>query len=259
MTLLDCYDVDSTLASFTATVGAGADEITSALIDYDESRFDGSEEPYKRMPREVLALFGTDPDTVSDLLAGAYYFHGTRAIDPESFRALGILPLDAVLEEIWATLRELAHECRDDAWAAFRTDVEADGGGHYGSLYRLKSRGAMHFGPHGELVREIFLNPRPSGSHDYLACPEIVQDIAWCAESALGIGLEERFCAAAKPTLVKFRAPLWSGAVPTALWSLYYMLRQGNITGRNACGGFAGCGTNVPASDVVDVEVITDR
>jgi hypothetical protein len=113
------------------------------------------------------------------------YFHGTRALDPESIRRRGLLPLDAMLDEIWATLRKFAGERTDDEWAGFRASIEANGGQHDGELYRLKRGDRVHFGPHGELVREVFLDPAATSLHDYLGCPAIVQDIARCYADAL--------------------------------------------------------------------------
>ncbi len=43
------------------------------------------------------------------------------------------------------------------------------------------------------LVRETLLDPSATNSHDYLGCPEIVQDIARCYQSAYGVDLETRF------------------------------------------------------------------
>lgn len=86
------------------------------------------------MPREVLQRFGTDVEPVASSFDGAYYFHGTRAVEPEAFWRRGILPLDQMLEELWATLRELAGgDISDKDWKAFRRSVPGDACGHTAS------------------------------------------------------------------------------------------------------------------------------
>lgn len=256
MIWLDCHDVDSTLASLTAAARIDRSELEQALLTYDEGSFDSSEDPEACMPREVLEQCGSSLADTDERFRGAFYFHGTRAIDPSTFSTRGILPLNGMVEELWLMLRQFAAELSDRRWAEFRESVETDAGEHDGDLYRLKIGHPMHYGPHGELVREVFLDPRVTQSHDYLGCPEIIQDIARCCYSAHGIDLERRFCDASVACLVKFRGDLWRpGAVKAALWYAYLKLRREEL-GRSVCGGHAGRGQPVLPADVVNVEVI---
>jgi hypothetical protein len=122
-----------------------------------------------RLPRELLEGLGRDAETVS--FDSAFYFHGTRVTDPDSFYRNGILPLDDVIERLWAALFELVRDERStEEWAAFRGDVERDAEGHDGLLYRLKTGDRLHFGPYGLLVRETLRDPSATSSHDYLGC-----------------------------------------------------------------------------------------
>jgi hypothetical protein len=197
------------------------------MLSYDESRLDDYlEDPYKQMPHEVLVELGRDIDAVP--IDGAFYFHGTCAVAPEGFRREGILPLDHMTERIWATLYELvSNECAFIEWTDFRRTVETDASGHDGYLYRLKTGDRLHLGPYGLLVREIFFDPSATGSHDYLGCPEIVQDIGRCYRRASGIDLERRFCEASRAVIVKFRSTeVWEGRLCTALWYVYTKLRD---------------------------------
>jgi hypothetical protein len=108
-------------------------------------------------------------------------------------------------------------------------------------------------------VREFFFRPEETAGHDYLGCPEIVQDIARCYESATGINLEKRFCAATLPCIVKFRSrPVLAGAVESAFWYPFTMLREGELT-NNARWGLDLEGQPVPPKDVVEVEVVPDK
>ena len=258
MAWLDCHDSEAALASLAEAIGTTPTKLATALGEYDESRLESrAEDPCALMPRDVLEQFGADVDAVTGRFDGACYFHGTRALDPEAFKRRGILPLDQMVEELWATLSDLAgEEITDQDWDSFRSSVETGAGGHDGSLYRLKTGGRIHYGPFGLVVRETFLDPGSTGSHDYLGCPEIVQDVARCYASATGGGLERRFCDAAKPCIVKFRsADCRPGDVKAALWYAFTKLRDGEITS-SANYSFDGGGDPVPADDVVDVEVI---
>lgn len=258
MPCLDCHDLSSTLASLATAIHTTPAQLELALREHDEVRFEeATEDPWHLMPREVLERFGVDARTVADRFNDAYYFHGTRTVEPEAFLRRGILPLDQIVDELWATLRALVGgEISDEEWAAFRSSVESDAGGHSGSLYRLKTRGRIHFGPFGLVVRETFLGPGSTGSHDYLGCPEIVQDIAVCFTSAHAGNLERRFCAATKPCIVQFRSnKLRSGAITAALWYAYTRLRDGEITSSSNY-SFDGDGEPVPAVDVVAVEIV---
>jgi hypothetical protein len=253
---LDCHGIDSATGSFEAAAEIPADELIDVLLEYDEDGFDDrSVSPHELLPREVLRAFKTDAAAVSRAFDRMYCFHGTRVVDTESFRERGLLPLGAVVEEIWTTLRELAPECADDRWAAYRGSVES-GGGQGGAHYSFKTGAPRYHGPYGELAREVIVNPRPSGTVDYLASPEIVVDIAAGARSEVGVDVLERFERATEPCIVKFEAPLWSGAVSTALWFLYEMLHKGEVRSRNSCGGFDGKGVAVPSNEIVDVEII---
>lgn len=255
MPWLDCHDLATALSSLAEAIGTTPAELEQVLREYDESRFeDTTEDSWERMPHEVLERFSVDVETVALRFERAHYFHGTRAIDPEAFCRRGILPLDQVVEELWATLRGLAgDEISDEDWAAFRRSLESGAGGHSGTLYRMKTGGRIHFGPFGLVVRETFVEPRAAGSHDYLGCPEIVQDVASCYAG----GLERRYCDAAKPCIVKFRSTqLRPGAIKAALWYAYTKLRDGEIS-PNSNYSFDGDGVAVPAEDILDVEIVT--
>jgi hypothetical protein len=253
---LDCQDVGTALASLAAVLAVDIDDLRTSLLAYDESRFvNSSEDPYVRLPRELLEGLGADAETVG--FDSAFYFHGTRATDPEAFYRDGILPLDEVIERLWAELFELVRDERSaEEWEAFRRDVERDAGGHDGFLYRLKTGDRLHFGPYGVLVRDILLDPSATNSHDYLACPEIVQDIARCYQSAHKVDLEARFCAASHPVIVKFQSrDVWAGALPTSVWFVFAKLRHAELT-LHARGGFDGEGRAVQPGDVVEVETL---
>jgi hypothetical protein len=156
------------------------------------------------------------------------------------------------VEEIWEMLRELA--CQDMAaeqWDEFRRAIESGAGGDYGSLYRGKVRNPFHWGPHAVLVREVLRNP-PAGTYDYLACPEIIQDIALCCTSMHGVDLEARFVSATVPCIVRFRGQASPEAAKTACWYIWSTGRGRFLT--DVCWGPT-LGGAVPPADIVDIEV----
>jgi hypothetical protein len=245
---LDCQDRATALHTLSAAIGVSPDALVGALRAFDTSK-DYDEDTVVVMPREVLASFGVDIAAVR--LAGAHYFHATRVVDPSDFHRHGILALDAMLDDIWTTLHGLVRDtCAAEAWAAFRESVERGAGGHDGDLYRLKSRHAMCYGPHGELVREMFFDPSATGWHNWLDCPEIVEDIARCYASAGGVGLLARFRSASTACLVKFRSARVAPArmIAGACW---YLRGEGP-----RIAGFNGEGVGVSPEDVLAVEVV---
>lgn len=256
MTRLDCHDLNTALASVGAGIGRRTDDVRAALLSYDEERFsDCSEDPWHKMPRELLASLGVDPQI---RVESACFFHGSRVPDPAVFWREGILPLDQVLERIWTTLFELIDDdIAAEEWDAFRRSIESGAGDHDGWLYRLKTRGRMHYGPQALLVREIFLDPATTRSHDYVGCPEIVQDIARCFQTVHGVDLEALFCASTAPVIVKFTSSsVREDLLRAALWYAYSGLRGDEITREwDARGGFDGAGSAVGPRAVVDVEL----
>jgi len=249
---LDCHDQRTALTTLSGIVGVAPDRLSGAIRGFDDAALDHcDEDPAIVMPREVLESLGVD--IASTCFAGAHYFHGTRTTDPDAFQRCGILPLDAAIEQIWTTLHDLVRgECSPVQWEEFRQSVERDAGGHDGFLYRLKTRDQLHHGPHAVLVRDILLDASAHGGHDYLKCPEIVQDIARCYRSASGVDLETRFRAASVPCIVTFRLTRIdpARAIAAACWYLHGDGRA-NVT----MNGFIGEGSGVPAEDVLAVEV----
>jgi hypothetical protein len=253
---LDCQDIDSTLVSLASIVGVDVSAFSEAILDYDDSHSGNRwEDEYRRLPRELLVGLDHDVDAIS--VDAAFYFHGSRVSDPSCFSDDGILPLDRIHERVWSTLYEFVRdEVGRDEWTAFRASVEDGGGDDDGLLYRLKTSDRRHFGPYAALVRETLTDPSSTASHDYLRCPEIVQDIARCFQSDYGIDLEARFCEATRPVIVKFESSkVWEGAFATALWYAFAKLRYGRHS-HNATGGFDGEGERVQPAQIVDVEIV---
>jgi hypothetical protein len=101
------------------------------------------------------------------------------------------------------------------------------------------------------LVRDNHVVSR-AGHHDYLAIPEIVEDIAKCCN----LDLASRFQAATTPCIVKFRTTHSDVAVLHAVfWYIHGMLHDGAPGWLSNC-GYDGGGRVVTPRDVVAVEFI---
>lgn len=258
MPWLDCRTYESALRTVAAAVGVSADRLAAAIIATDPD-FSGasSEDPVEAFPREILSRVGVELAHVE--LDEVLLFHGTRLADVESVRRYGLQPLSRRLKAIWELLGNLARpELGQEEWLDFRNWVEAGGGDHDGELYRLKTRDALHDGPYAVLIKDTLMRPEELGHHNYLDCPEIVQDICRCHSARLGLNpdLEARFKAATAPCIVTVRRTgVDSRAIGPAIWFIRARLRGETL---HLCtAGFPP--ESVAPEDVVAVDVIGER
>ena len=248
MVYLDCQNLDTALASFAAACNRSVDAVAEAIrshpADWDEYEPQLEEAGLPQM-LDHLGLAGTDVT-----FDGAFYFHGTRVFDPGTFAREGILPLGQIIDRIWASLHVLvADTVSDRQWRGLRADLEA-GLGRGGIQYRNKTPNPRLHGPYAHLARQHHL-PH-DGHHDYLAIPEIVEDIARTCELVLA----QRFQAATTPCVVKFHADHMNSEILQAgFWYVHGMLHHGS-PGELARCHYNGNGNAVPALDVVSVEII---
>ncbi|MDE1854483.1 MAG: hypothetical protein KGI38_12150 [Thaumarchaeota archaeon] len=244
------------LKSVSRAIGRQESDLVNSLRAYDDDKRPMNEDFWTYGPKTVLSALDVDIGSVS--FAGTCWFHGTRTLEPDRFTRHGILALPDIIDWLWDSILGLvSDEIDPTTWEAFRRQIESGGGGHYANLYRLKLAQPVDQGPLGELVRDVFLNPGASGSHDYLGTPEIVEDIAIEAKKSLKIDIGPRFTRAAKPCLVEFQTQSYDlGALNAAL--VYGMASlAGEPIGRGACCAYSGKGKAIPACDVLSVEVVS--
>jgi len=251
---LDCQNVESAVQSLAEASQTADDLVVEAMQSFETNWDLAAEDPFVAVPRDFFRSLDVAIDDLR--FEGAYFFHASRVIDPDSFRREGIQPLEPMVDRLWDTLYELARDLfTEEGWRRFRANLEAGGGGEAGSDYREKVGNRLHHGPHGMLVRDTVLIPEATGSHDYLAIPEIVEDIA----VASGFDLRERFEAAATSCIVKFRASRTSPVdVRAAFWYVYKGIRGEGI-GESSLSGIALCGSPVPAADILAVDRVTPQ
>ncbi len=203
MTVLDCETFDTTLRSVADAINRPTSTLLNLLRRFDPASVAGPD-PLESTAPVLLRPLGLKLSDVR--FTAVYYFHGTRVADPESFLRDGILPLTGMLDRIWSALYELwADRMSHHEWVALRQRVETGqltpgDDDHWARVYRDKVGEASDPGPYASLVRDLVLYP-VEGHYDYLAVPEIVQDIAGC----VGPELQARFEAATTSCVVKFR------------------------------------------------------
>jgi hypothetical protein len=245
---LDCHDLDSALRSFAIVGDRPESALAEAIASYDVDWDTATEETESSVPQEVFGQLELSEETFT--FAGTCFFHGTRSMDPARFQREGILPLGHIVDQIWSDLHQLIFaEISPAAWLDHRRAVEAGAGGHSGWLYRLKTQdAAFHGGPYAYLIRDQHLSTF-DGHHDYLAIPEIVQDIARTCD----FGLQDLFESAASPHIVKFRtAETTTHAIHTAFWYIHASLR-GEKLGWHHIYGHDCRNVAVPPGDVLEV------
>jgi hypothetical protein len=216
MVYLDCQNADTALQSFASACRRPVTAVIQAIRSYEVDESSSDEEAG---PRQVFELLNVRPEDFE----GTYYFHGTRVLGTASFDREGILPLGQVIDRIWTTLHPLVADVMTQAdWRRHRTEIEAGAGADGGYQYRLKTERPTLHGPYAFLVRDHHLIPR-DGHHDYLAIPEIVEDIA----RSLRLDLQSRFEAASIPCLVKFQsAGITTNELHSAFWYVHCMLHH---------------------------------
>jgi hypothetical protein len=252
--LLDCTSAMSTLKSLAALAGAPPVKVLAAVRSVTRDELAGSGDPELALPGLAAERLGLE---VMTGFSEVRYFHGSRTLDPDGYSRRGLLPLPDVLENIWDGLRRAGLDFMSASeFVELREFIEGGGGGHSGSLYRLKTTDAMGYGPFGEYVREHFVRPREVNNHEYLRTPELVEDISTVARKCLGVDLLAAFSAAAAPCIVAFDMPVEddSRAVRAACWYVH-AAANGALTS-NASGGFDGHGVGVPPSAIRKVEIL---
>jgi len=181
------------------------------------------------------------------------WFHCTRVPEGTTFDA-GILPLG----QVRPLLQRALLDSLDDSSA--KREVEQafarDGGlaFHFGN----KLMDSLHWGPYAILVREVASYANSLGQHDYLAMPEIIEDLCEEVELASGLNLLPVFQERWRPAIVKFVAAAENSAeaaVQVALRYLQSCVREG-APGHGAVWCFDGENTPVPAGRILKVEFV---
>jgi hypothetical protein len=141
-----------------------------------------------------------------------YWFHLTRVPAGTDFSD-GILPLHLALDRIWTGMMAIV----DAEKRANLQSLRELGVPDY--LYVLKTSNTALSGPYAMLVKESAFHSEVMGNHDYLAVPEIIEDICNGYHKQFGESIYEGIVSRLMKCVVKFE---WSeydraGLAPTVL------------------------------------------
>jgi hypothetical protein len=252
--ILRCSGPLVALRSLAALFAVSAGRLAAALPGAAKTALADTHAPYPAhmIVPALVADFGRRAATPSRI----HYFHGTRTFDPQQFWQRGLLPLTAVLGDLWERLQRLAPEIEPARFAELRWAIE---NGEVDAL-NYKARvdiGAKDDGPHGVLVRGVLLDPEAFHSSPFLRIPETVENIIFAASDELQIDLEPRYEEATTSCVVEFAAPPddFDQALAAACWYVEAAIR-GDAAGPDVHWNFSGDGTAVPPQDIVFVDIL---
>lgn len=249
MLVLDTTSFNSTRRSMASILGLSQARLIGRLRDIDLETLDES-----RYLRETLWEALRLPDSATLSYARTYWHHAARV--PVGWRfAEGILPLNVVLPRFWTLLRELVRtEHNDRQWQEFVDLVEANKFGQWSELYTGKVRDPKSYaGPYAFLIGDHAVGWGTVGIHDYLAIPEIVEDIGRCYLQHFKSGrLMARYRKQTVPRVVTF---FTHGSSPGALeHALLYLHRRAVSRGIEHHPLFTACaGQVIPFERLVSV------
>lgn len=249
---LDCGSGDLAIQSLSSAFQCRPEDLANLVKSIDleaiyQTRWQELEIPSDEyLFLEVVAQFGMPRNPTS-----VYWFHLTRTTRSNDF-SQGLMPLGEVLELLWKTLIELA-----PSPLVKRNLLDLKNSGVNNFHYNLKSPDKFHWGPYAILVREVAFHAHSLSQHDYLAMPEIIEDICNGYESAYGTSIIDVYESAFVPCIVKFRSDC---NYPKACIRAALCYVRTHMRGERPDGGtvmcFDGNGTQIPPSSIVSVEYV---
>lgn len=252
--VLDCESFESALQSLSLIFQTSSttliEHLSNHVIDsyFEENPhfpYDFSDYLYER----VAGQFGTPK-----LLDAVCWFHLTRVVENTSF-AEGIQPLGAILPRLQTILVDLV----DDDLVKTALCTALDQGRIDEFLYHFKTDDPLHWGPFAILVRDVAFHAKEQSQHDYLAMPEIIEDICSGFHKSEGVDLLPLFTAKLKPTIVKFSSSIDGELDKRCIASALCYVRSHMLQGRpdgNAICCFDGMNEPVPHSDILSVQLV---
>lgn len=186
------------------------------------------------------------------LLDAICWFHTTRVLPGTTFSE-GILPLDAALPSLKERLLEAVEDAGVKAQLHHALYSGCVGDHHYAN----KTQNSMHWGPYAILVRDVASCATNLWQHDYLAMPEIIEDICNGFDGLVRNALLAIFSEKLRPATVKFTALVDRDEpyIATALCYVHSMIQDGKLD-TNSVICFDGKNNPVPPQDILKVEFV---
>ena len=237
------------MESISSLYGVNTSEVIGSLraIDLEREYEKGTTVvgPHELLLRLLESRIGSPAQTFQHVC----WFHLTR-VPPDTDFAEGILPLHDALPRIWQTIISIP---TDPGTKANLRKLQESGVPDY--LYTLKTGNRLHSGPFAMLVKESAFNAHSMRNHDYLAFPEIIEDICNGYQTKFGGRIHEEVSAALRPCIVKFEVAEEEGEnlikpVLNYCWHKEHGQELG--LGTNTC--YDGNGKLIPRSAIREIE-----
>lgn len=246
--VLDCSSRDAALASLCTGFGCTAERLKEVLLSLNLEAIYESEPCILKPCEQYLYDFVCAELGEPRSLDGVYWFHGTRTAAGNMFEK-GILTLDRAKGSVLSMLAEMAPD------ADVRSRLRSWGEDIPDEMYGLRTGDRLHWGPFGVLVRESHHGTQHRGQHDYLAFPELVEDVCNAYQDSYNVDLKPHYSKVLQPKIVWFESALRKdeGCIEAALGYAYTSVRNLPPDGMSVtcidCNG-----TPVPAEAILRVE-----
>ena len=163
--VLRCPDAPVAERSLAALFGVEPNHFRWALC---EAAAAVEAEPEAELKRAIVPALTTKLGRRAVAPSRIHFFHGTRAFNPQLFEQYGVLPLRAVLDELWIHMCDLAPEIKAKDFVALRRDLED---GRIEALTYKHRLDSHDDGPNGVLVRDVLVNPQEYHSSELIRIP----------------------------------------------------------------------------------------
>jgi len=251
---LDCETGDSTIASFCGCFGCEEADFTDALksIDIEELYSDSDTMPEESSEEYLLNYivekFGEPGE--SDSIC---WFHLTRTLSDNEFSE-GVLPLSQAKDFIWETLFSIFEGTVIEQRLRSMKESGVDDG-----AYNLKIDDPVHSGPYGILVLDTAFHSEEIGQHDYLAFPEIIEDICTGYWTQYDEKIYDEVEDALSPCVIKFQedAVADQGAIEAALYFAYRYANGLDVSGASIC-CYDGKDEAVSYEDILSIDFLEE-
>ena len=263
-----CKDFNSALHSLSQVIGVSEDKIMSTLrYDWDKQysieheiflKSNASEESFSSDFGEYIFLNGFPGTILPEERPTIHWFHGARAIEPNSYLHEGILPLSEIyprirlmVDNIASRLNLTVKECKSD-WQK-----------HNKWLAELKLNDARrHGGPCAMLMYEAAATPEYFSNHSYIEEPEIISNYAYMMYDTDADLILAEFKRISSPIIVEFKEPdnaaeliSLTDLITTNIQYLYFRMHNEEIgINGNIC--FSNSGQAVSANSIVKIYLI---
>ncbi len=249
--ILDCESPESAINSLSRVFSCSSSEFADLSNSLDLETTFIETGIHKEIPFEEYVL-NTFSDHIQPPLPfdKVCWFHGSRTFRGNNFNE-GILPLNLVLPQVWNFLINNAPNEKTQ-----RNLVRLKENGVPDFHYNLKAPDTIHWGPYAYLVKESLYNADELGQHNYLAIPEIVEDICNGYKAKYENEIISFYSKILLPCIVKFIIPSYErsqDATNVALCYAYFSSRNEPIN-TLAITCYDGNGNAISSENILNVE-----